>query len=794
MARGWQPALALLLLLGLPRPGAAQRHVGVLLDGPSPLNDSLRAGFVREIEAFFGAERPIDFPARHSLAADWTPMGVNAALDRLLADPDVDLVLALGPIGSNELVRRKTLPKPAIAALIVDAAVQDVHAQNGTSGVRNLSYIDVAYTTSRTLQLFHSIVAYRKLAVLVHPGLLAAIPQLRDRAASQVEALGAAILFVPVTTSAADALRAIPADVDAAYLTPLEQLPLPGLDSLISGLNVRRLPTFSYIGRREVARGTLVSYAPEDDLSRRARRVAGNIRRILNGENAGTLPVDLASVAQLTLNMATARAIGFSPDWITLTEADLLNEEAPDAGPSWSLARVGQEAVRVNLDLRAAERKVASGREDVRIARAALLPQIEAGATGTAIREATAAASLGRQAEREAQGSVSFSQVVYSDKSWANYSISRHTQRGRVADRRRTELDVVLQATTAYLDVLRTRAIARVERENLRLTRSNLDVAQLKERTGAGGLSDVYRWQAELAQSRRNVIDADARVQVAGLGLNAALNRPLEEPFRTEDAAADDPALITGEPRLFGYFANPATFAVFRDFMVVEGQAASPELQALDAALAAERRAGSAARRAFFLPTLTLQGSLSDVVSRGGAGATPPSIGGVTLSRPPDNTWSVRLQASLPLFAGFARTATLSQTNIEVDRLTTERQATALSVSQQIRAALHVAGAAWAGIRQAREAADAARKNRELVTDAYARGAVNIITLLDAQQSALSSEEAAANAVYDFLVDLMKVERAAGQFGFFRTPEERDAFVRRLDEFYRAAGVAPKRP
>jgi len=37
-----------------------------------------------------------------------------------------------------------------------------------------------------------------------------------------------------------------------------------------------------------------------------------------------TLPVGLASISQLTLNMATARTIGFSPDWITLTEADLL--------------------------------------------------------------------------------------------------------------------------------------------------------------------------------------------------------------------------------------------------------------------------------------------------------------------------------------------------------------------------------------------------------------------------------------------------------------------------------------
>ena len=77
------------------------------------------------------------------------------------------------------------------------------------------------------------------------------------------------------------------------------------------------------------------------------------------------------------------------------------------------------------------------------------------------------------------------------------------------------------------------------------------------------------------------------------------------------------------------------------------------------------------------------------------------------------------------------------------------------------------------------------------MTDAYSRGAVSIITLIDAQQTTLAADEAAANAVYDFLVDLMNVERAVGRFDFFRTPEERESFLQRLSDFYRAAGVAP---
>jgi outer membrane protein TolC len=106
-----------------------------------------------------------------------------------------------------------------------------------------------------------------------------------------------------------------------------------------------------------------------------------------------------------------------------------------------------------------------------------------------------------------------------------------------------------------------------------------------------------------------------------------------------------------------------------------------------------------------------------------------------------------------------------------------------------VRAALHTAGASFASIEQTRNAAEASRKNLELVTDAYSQGATSIVTLLDAQNSALVSSEAAENAVYDFIVDLMNVERATGTFDFFRTAGEREAYFKRLDDFYRNAGV-----
>ena len=96
--------------------------------------------------------------------------------------------------------------------------------------------------------------------------------------------------------------------------------------------------------------------------------------------------------------------------------------------------------------------------------------------------------------------------------------------------------------------------------------------------------------------------------------------------------------------------------------------------------------------------------------------------------------------------------------------------------------------------RRAAEAARAARNNLDLVTDSYSRGVVSIIDLLDAQNASLIADEAASNAVYDFLIDFIEVERAVGRFYFLAGPEERQQLFDRADAFYRELGATlPRR-
>ena len=91
-------------------------------------------------------------------------------------------------------------------------------------------------------------------------------------------------------------------------------------------------------------------------------------------------------------------------------------------------------------------------------------------------------------------------------------------------------------------------------------------------------------------------------------------------------------------------------------------------------------------------------------------------------------------------------------------------------------------------------AADAARQNLELVADAYRRGVLSIQDLLDAQNAALVADQRAANAVYDFLMDLENAQRAISLFMFMSTPAEMQQWFKEFQEYYAQAQIPDIQP
>jgi outer membrane protein TolC len=600
------------------------------------------------------------------------------------------------------------------------------------------------------------------------------------------QAVGLEAVLVPVGLTIESTLAALDAaSVEAVYLTPQFQLSEEDWQRLVQGLIDRRLPSFSWFGRADVVDGIMAGQRPERFAQRIARRVALNIQSILLGADPSSLPVAFASQSRLFINIATAHAIDVYPPWKVVTEAELISEERSVVEREWTLESAVREAVEVNLDLGAADRAVAAGADEIGIARAGLLPQIDLGLDWSVIDKDQAESGTSFRPEQLLAGRATLTQLVYADPAWANYSIQKSIQESRVQGRETVWLDVAFDAAVTYLDLLKAKTIERIERENLSITRANLEFARVRRSVGTASPGEVYRWENQIANNRQAVINANALRNLVEIEFNRLLNRPLEESFATAEAELTDPQLLTNQSRLAPYLDNRWSFRVFRGFMAQEALDASPELKALDAIAAAQRRNLKAADRSFYLPTLALQASLDDVLSTGGAGTLFPGF--------EDLRWTVGVALSYPLLTGGARFSVKSQAAEELARVEIERRALAQRVEGRVRTALHTMGAALANIELSRDAARAARNNFELVQDAYGRGAASIIDLLDAQNTALIAELRAANAIYDFMIQLMNVERAAGRFDFFASVGDRDAFFDRLDAYFLETGIEPSR-
>ena len=782
-------SLCVLLALGVCSWSAAQNpepiRIGVLKDGPWPVLEELLEQVRSELDILTDGEFDVRFPPDAVADASWQLERLDDLFGQLLEDEEVDLILTLGLASSQLAVRAsRELDKPVIAPLVIDVGTGNLPLEEGASGVRNLTYVAIPNTLRDELESFTEIVPFERLALLVNEELVPAIPNLIADTVELARSAGVDVTFVPAGRRAADVVSALPDEADAAYLFPL-RLGQDELEELVVTLTERGIATFSGVGRSHLEAGALASTAPDGWEGRLARRTALNIQRILLGEAPEQIPVAYDQGQRLLLNMATLRALDASPRWEVLLEAERLFDERDDL-PLLDLASAVGRAVESNLDLAAERLGVAGGEASVGRARAQLRPTIDLGISALEVDSESAAASFGSQPKRTWDGSLILSQVVYSEGVLGNLAIERSLQLGRQATLEQLKLDIALSTSTAYLNLLRARNLVRVQRNNLRLTRTNLDLAEMRQDVGAAAYSEILRWRSQIASDRQSLVTAESNVQAAVIALNRLIHLPLEEEFRLEDVTLEDESLTPGQLRFRGYIETPKHYATLREFTVSRALEEAPELDQLDASLAAQRRALRIARRAFWMPDVAAQASLNDRLAESGVGSEVDSA-------TDDSSWSVALNAQLTLLGGGRRAAVMAA-EYELEQLETLRASTAEKIEEGVRISMIATRASFTNVTLAEEAASAARENLELVQDAYVRGVVGVLELLDAQSASLQAEIAVTDAVHDFFIDLMTLQRVSNRFDFFIDGAARSAWYRELEEYFEERGVEPWRP
>ncbi len=775
--------LACLMSVSVLIPGGASakpvKRIAFVLDGPEMDAKGLVGIFQQELRQLLSSDFSVRFPDALILQADYTSKGVRDVLNQVARRREVDLVIALGPLASREACLLAPLSTPLIATMVLDHTYQKIPYRRGVSGIKDLSYIEIPDTFEEDLTTLAEIAPYDNLALLGGRSLFAALPGIEAGLEFQMPFVKARMRVVEAQQTVAETLGAIPDDIDAVYLLPIPEMSLDDHQALLMALALRHLPVFSHIGHALVHKGALAGLNKANWPDRLARRTALNARKILSGEAAAELPVAISRQAQLMVNIQTARILGIYPSFKVLTVATLINEEADPTTRELTLMEVMDEAVLVNLQLRASGRSDAAGVAVVDRARARLLPQLSAQAVGTLIDE-DRGESAAAPAERTLNGALNLSQVIWSDEAWANLSVEEMRQLRRSLEVEKTRLDVALEAAKAYLNVRIAHTQQEILSANLKLSRSNLERAKMRRDLGAASSAEVYRLESQIARERADLMAAATQRKVAEMALNRLLAYPLEQPFRLADVGLDEQISLLLSPSVTPYADNLVGLTRLKQFLVDKGLRTSTELLQIDTDIAAQKRLLLAAKRSFYSPDVALTGGLTQLLGEAGAGADRDLPGA-----PDDTDWNLSLNLSLPLWEGGGRLAQNREARETLKALRLQRRATLQQVEQRIRNAVHRSVSAYISIELLTQAAEASRKNFDLVADAYSRGTVQLIDLLDAQTTYLQAKQNAANANYQFLLDLMELERAMGKFTFFASPAERRAWIAALESYFK---------
>ena len=750
--------------LGIPK----SVRVGFVTDGSTPEDLKMVEAYKRQIRSSMEPEIKVHFSDRWTLSGSDSRAGVRAALDRLLSGAAPDVIVALGTVASAEAASRRVLPKPVIAPFAPGYAVA-----RGRSLPKNFVWIDRVYYLEKDIETFQKIAPFKNCAVLLDSREVSGLEGIYQAVKDFGRSRGLETVLIPVGSSAQEVLHQIPSGIQAAFIGPLWHLDDARQKELVDGLLKKKIVPYSIWDASQVRLGMLAGLEPGDKQEILSRRTAVTLMDIVRGQRPDRVKVDFIRNRDLVINMATARRLEVYPNLLLLTQAEVVEGES--AGPEvrrLDIKRAVDEAVEANLRLASARVDVKAGEHAVKEKMADLLPRIDIGTGYRALDQDRSKMSGGMTPERAWTGSASGSILLYSESKWARYTAEEHLQQARQMNRDRVKLDVTYDAAVAYLNVLRAKTIERIYKENLALTKANLERARIKVETGAAGPDEVYRWESKFANDRRAVLYRESDTMSAMEALNRVLHRPLTERFIPEEATLKDPLFHIGDKFYFSLMENPFLLERFKRFAAKEAVSVRPELKRFDEAIKAKERLAAAAKRELWLPDFTVEWSVDQYFAEDGHGRRE----GTPLD---DTDWGVGVFARIPLFEGGKTAARAGRLEQELSKLQIDRNAVAEAIIQDVLAAINVTRASYPSITLTRQAAETARKNLALVTDSYLHGIKTIIDLLDAQNQYLNAELDAANAVYNFLIDFMGVQRALGEFIIFMPEGQRQEWMKR---------------
>ncbi len=425
-----------------------------------------------------------------------------------------------------------------------------------------------------------------------------------------------------------------------------------------------------------------------------------------------------------------------------------------------------------NPNLASAEANLEATRYNIAIARANYLPGLNILGSVSQSKSATFSQTAGVIPSSSALVGASLSQMVYNEKTLANFKIQKYLYASQEELYRNTRNSIISAAGMSYIGLLFAEDLLAVQQENIQITEHNLQAAKDRQDVGATNMQEVLRWETQLYSDMQSIESQKAVVIIQRGTLNQLLNVPIETSETLDKLTLEKNGFIFSSSVVASTASDENKSIIIRDFLVELGLANSPILASIDQQLLAQNRQLEMNKR-WAIPNFNLGASTNAKFDLNKEEAE--EVGD------DKGFWKVGLTMFWPIVDGGANINKVKQSRWQMSGLELQKNDFKTSLEQSIRASAAVVISDFLNIGLAKAQADAAQKNYDLVNDAYYVGESSLLDLLDAQNQKLVADISSRVALYTFFDDLLTVEQAIGYFPFLEPEADVQAIINKLE-------------
>jgi outer membrane protein TolC/ABC-type uncharacterized transport system substrate-binding protein len=751
-------------------------NIGMMLDNKSDQTSVLLNRLKDQIKAVVGEDATIKFPA-DSLLVNHFDLSTATDQYQQLINNDLDLIIAFGVITSEVVSKQKKHAIPTILFGAINQDYNNLDITKKTSGIDNFTYLIESESFKEDLSKLKQLTPFTKIGIVIDKGVVSFL-HLQDVFDEALKGLDSGYKIIPFD-SVEDILNGLD-DIDAMYLAGGFFLKEADIQKLASKLIEKKIPSFTLNSINQVKMGIMASHKAEGDIEQFFRRIALTVDDYISGIPLAKMPVFIDYTSQLTINYNTAEAIGVPIKYSLISDTDFVGDFNNSLSKKkFNLIDIINQVLSKNLNLISSGLDVELSQQNLKSAKNNYKPSISANLSGTYIDPDLAELSNGSNPEFSSSGNLSINQTIYSNAANSEIAIQKSLILAQKENFNAQELDSIFDAINAYFTVLILKTNAQTQLLNLKLTKDNLNLAQQSFEIGQSGKSDSLRFLSAKAQNTQAMVEAANQLEQAYISLNQLLNNPSDFEIDIADVQLDSGVFESYNYDLLTQLLDdPVLRNPFIDFVSQEAKKNAPELKSIKHNTSAVDQEIKLNGRNRYLPTVSLQGQYNNTFNRSGVGSQPP-VGSSFL----DDNYNVALTLSVPLFnrSQFStnrQTAIIKKEQLEVNKLNTEQV-----IDVNVRTGVLRLVNEMSNINLSEVSEQTAKESLELTKASYASGAVNIVQLIDAQNNYINSQLAKSNAIYNFLINALRLERSLGYYFFLNSKQDNDRFKSNFTQY-----------